>query len=75
MKPHRLTPHQSKMKKDAADIRGIPSQTDTRIRVIIDDRSNSERARQEALILSRFADTWLLTALQDTIARHGLVQH
>lgn len=58
-----------------ADIRGIPSQVDTPIRVIIDDRSNSERARQEALIISRFADTWLLTSLQDTIAQMGLVQH
>lgn len=58
-----------------ADIRGIPSQADTPIRVIIDDRSNSERARQEALILSRFADTWLLTALQNKIAQKGLVQH
>jgi len=58
-----------------ADVRGIPSQADTPIRVVIDDRNNSERARQEALILSRFADTWLLSALQDTIARKGLAQH
>lgn len=58
-----------------ADIRGIPSQANTHIRVIIDDRGNPERAREEAMILSRFADTWLLTALQDTIAQKGLVQH
>ena len=58
-----------------ADIRGFPSQADTPIGVIIDDRSNSERARQEALILSRFADTWLLTALRNKIAQKGLVQH
>lgn len=58
-----------------ADIRGIPSQVDTAIRVIIDDRNNLERARQEAMILSRFADTWLLTRLQNTIEQKGFVQH
>lgn len=47
-----------------ADIRGIPSQSEARIRVVIDDRSNPERAQQEAMILSRFADVWPLTALQ-----------
>lgn len=58
-----------------ADIRGIPSQAETRIRVIIDDRSNSKRAHEEALILSRFADVWLLTSLQDTIAQKVTVKH
>ncbi|TAK90244.1 MAG: DUF1828 domain-containing protein [Burkholderiaceae bacterium] len=58
-----------------ADIRGIPSQSDTPIRVIIDDRSNPERARQEALILSRFADIWPLTSLQATVEKMGSAQH
>ena len=58
-----------------ADIRGIPSQADTPIRVIIDDRAHSERARQEALILSRFADTWLLTSLQNTISSKKITAH
>lgn len=50
-----------------ADVRGIPSQTDTPIRIVIDDRLNPKRARQEAMIISRFADVWLLTALQETV--------
>ena len=58
-----------------ADIRGIPSQANTHIRVIIDDRDNPERAREEAMILSRFADVWPLTSLQDTVANKGSLQH
>jgi hypothetical protein len=50
-----------------ADVRGIPSQSDTQIRVIIDDRVSPKRAQQEAMILSRFADVWLLSALQETV--------
>ena len=50
-----------------ADVRGIPSQTETPIRIILDDRPNLARAKQEAMILSRFADVMFLTALQDKI--------
>jgi hypothetical protein len=47
-----------------ADVSGVPSQADVPFRVIIDDRGNATRATQEAAILSRFADVWLLTNLQ-----------
>lgn len=50
-----------------ADVRGIPSQSETAIRVIIDDRVSPKRAQQEAMILSRFADVWLLSSLQETV--------
>jgi hypothetical protein len=52
-----------------ADVRGIPSQGDTPIRIIIDDRINPKRAEQEAMILSRFADVWPLTALRDKVIK------
>lgn len=58
-----------------ADIRGIPSQADTRIRIIIDDRNNAERAHEEALILSRFADVLPFTALKNAIAQQALTKH
>jgi hypothetical protein len=51
-----------------ADVRGIVANADVYIRVVIDDRSNEERAKQEALILSRFADVWLLSSLQASVA-------
>jgi hypothetical protein len=50
------------------DVRGITVNSSVDIRVIIDDRGNEERARQEALILSRFADVWMLSSLQSKIA-------
>lgn len=58
-----------------ADIRGIPSQANTHIRVIIDDRGDPERAREEAMILSRFADVWPLTSLQASVANKGSLRH
>lgn len=58
-----------------ADIRGIPSQANTHIRVIIDDRGNPERAREEAMILSRFADVWPLTSLQASVANKESLRH
>ncbi|CDY79438.1 Phage protein [Caballeronia glathei] len=51
-----------------ADVRGIPSNAAADIRVIIDDREDSKRAQQEALILSRFADVWMLSSLQGQVA-------
>lgn len=50
-----------------ADVRGISVNASVDIRVIIDDRGNEDRARQEALILSRFADVWMLSSLQNSI--------
>ncbi|MES2503067.1 MAG: DUF1828 domain-containing protein [Pseudomonadota bacterium] len=49
--------------KKLADIRGVRSQMAIPIKVIIDDRINPQRASQEALIISRFADVLLLTNL------------
>lgn len=46
-----------------ADVSGVPSQANVPFRVIIDDRGNAKRANEEAAILSRFADVWLLTNL------------
>jgi hypothetical protein len=57
-----------------ADVRGIRSQSDVPILVVIDDRPNPVRAKQEAMILSRFADVMLLTALQEKV-RAGASQH
>lgn len=54
-----------------ADVRGIRSQSEVPITVIIDDRPSPIRAKQEALILSRFADVMLLTSLQQQINESG----
>lgn len=57
-----------------ADVRGIRSQSEVPILVVIDDRPNLERAKQEAMILSRFADVMLLTALREKVSA-GVPQH
>jgi hypothetical protein len=56
-----------------ADILGIPSQAKADVRVIIDDRGNAERAQQEAIILSRFADVWLLSHLQSLVDKPSAI--
>ena len=52
-----------------ADVTGIPAQSQADITVIIDDRGDAKRASQEAAILSRFADVWMLTSLQAKVAQ------
>ena len=35
--------------------------------VILDDRPNQEKAREEAVVLSQFADVMMITSLQNKI--------
>lgn len=58
-----------------ADIRGISSNDDLIIKVIIDDRQNAKRANQEALIISRFADAVLLSSLQAKLNQPANIVH
>lgn len=47
-----------------ADIRGISSHSNTNMMVVLDDRSNQKKAREEAAVLSQFADVMMITSLQ-----------
>ena len=50
-----------------ADIRGVSAHSNTNMMVILDDRPNQEKAREEAVVLSQFADVMMITSLQNKI--------
>ncbi len=50
-----------------ADVRGVPSQQDLKLLIIIDDRQDAIRATQEASIIRQFAPTKTVSWLQSQV--------
>ncbi|MCM1500665.1 MAG: DUF1828 domain-containing protein [Clostridium sp.] len=56
-----------------ADVRGVSVHSNTDMMVILDDRQNKERAKEEAAVLSQFADVMMMTVLKNKISNTKMV--